>query len=190
VTVEAIAEATIQVLLAVGLDRLTTTRVAERAGVSVGTLYQYYPNKQALLYAVLDVHGTKVAEAVESACRACRGATVRALVAAVVDAFVNAKLERTDISTALYAAASEPEGAAVVARVSKRAQRALTAALAEAAGATVGDMEFVALMLYSAMAGATRAVLEAGAPANMVVRLRAELLVLCQAYAARSVRSN
>jgi AcrR family transcriptional regulator len=101
VTVEAIAEATIQVLLAVGLDRLTTTRVAERAGVSVGTLYQYYPNKQALLYAVLEVHGTKVAEAVESACRACCGAAVKVLVAAVVEAFVNAKLERTDISTAL-----------------------------------------------------------------------------------------
>ena len=46
VTVEAISEATIQVLLTHGADRLTTTRVAERAGVSVGTLYQYYPNKQ------------------------------------------------------------------------------------------------------------------------------------------------
>src|SRR5260370_3957706 len=73
VTVEAIAEATIQVLLAVGLDRLTTTRVAEQAGVSVGTLYQYYPNKQALLYAVLEVHGAELAEALENACRACRG---------------------------------------------------------------------------------------------------------------------
>ncbi|MGA8619494.1 MAG: TetR/AcrR family transcriptional regulator [Candidatus Sulfotelmatobacter sp.] len=59
VTVEAISEATIQVLLAVGLDRLTTTRVAERTGVSVGTLYQDYPNKQSLLYAVLKVHSIK-----------------------------------------------------------------------------------------------------------------------------------
>jgi hypothetical protein len=82
VTVEAISEATIQVLLAVGLDRLTTTRVAARAGVSVGTLYQYYPNKQALLYAVLKVHSIKVAEAVEHACRANRRAAVPVLVAA------------------------------------------------------------------------------------------------------------
>jgi AcrR family transcriptional regulator len=156
----------------------------------VGTLYQYYPNKQALLYAVLEVHGAKVAEAMESACRASRGAPVKALVAAVVEAFVNAKLERTDISTALYAAASEPEGAAVVRRVSKRAHRALTAALAESAGTTVGEMEFVALMLYSTMAGATRAVLEAGAPAKMVVRLREELLVLCQGYAAKAAAAR
>ncbi len=60
VTVGAIAEATIQVLSAVRLDRLTTTRVADRAGVSVGTLYQYYPNERALLYAVLEAHSIKV----------------------------------------------------------------------------------------------------------------------------------
>jgi AcrR family transcriptional regulator len=59
-TVEAIAEATIQVLLALGSDRLATTRVPERAGVSVGTLYQYYPNKQALLYPALGAPGIKV----------------------------------------------------------------------------------------------------------------------------------
>jgi hypothetical protein len=115
---------------------------------------------------------------------------VKVLVAAVVEAFINAKLERTDISTALYAAAAEPEGAAVVRRLSKRVHRALTAALADAAGTTLGDMEFVALMLYSAMAGATRAVLEAGAPPKMVVRLHKELLVLCQRYAAKSVGSS
>ena len=42
VTVDAIFEATIQVLLADGIHRLTTTRVAQRAGVSVGTMYQYF----------------------------------------------------------------------------------------------------------------------------------------------------
>ena len=56
VTVEAISEATIQVLLSHGTERFTTTRVAQRAGVSVGTLYQYYPNKRSLLFAVLENH--------------------------------------------------------------------------------------------------------------------------------------
>lgn len=190
VTVEAIAEATIQVLLGMGLDRLTTTRVAERAGVSVGTLYQYYPNKQALLYAVLEVHLTKVAQAVEAACRANRGASVKILVAAVVTAFVDSKLERADVSTALYAAAAEQGGAAVVQHLSKRGKQAFTAALAEASGLAVSEIEFVSLMMYSAMAGTIRAVLEAGAPPKMVVRLREELQVLCQAYAAKAVRSS
>ena len=48
-SVEAILDATIQVLLSVGKERLTTTRVAMRAGVSVGTLYQYFPNKSTFL---------------------------------------------------------------------------------------------------------------------------------------------
>ena len=55
-SVHAILEATIQVLLKVGKERLTTTRVASRAGVSVGTLYQYFPNKSALLQAALKRH--------------------------------------------------------------------------------------------------------------------------------------
>ena len=52
------------------------------------------------------------------------------------------------------------------------------------------DMEFVALMFYSAMAGATRAVLEAGRPAKMVVQFREELLVLCSGYVEKSARSS
>jgi len=51
-------------------------------------------------------------------------------------------------------------------------------------------MEFVALMFYSAMAGATRAVLEAGRPAKMVVQFREELLVLCSGYVEKSARSS
>ncbi|MCU0633589.1 MAG: TetR/AcrR family transcriptional regulator [Gemmatimonadaceae bacterium] len=51
-TVTALLDATIQVLRAVGHARCTTTRVADAAGVSVGTLYQYFPNRDALLYAV------------------------------------------------------------------------------------------------------------------------------------------
>ena len=47
-SVEAIMQATIQVLLKDGKVKLTTTRIADRAGVSVGTLYQYFPNKQAI----------------------------------------------------------------------------------------------------------------------------------------------
>ncbi len=63
-TVQSIHEATIQVLLQVGSEKLTTVRVAERAGVSVGTMYQYYPNKQALLYTVLEEHLTALMEEV------------------------------------------------------------------------------------------------------------------------------
>jgi AcrR family transcriptional regulator len=75
----AIHEATFQVLLADGIGRLTTTRVAERAGVSVGTMYQYFPHKQALLYAVLDHYLEYVVVAVEEACVRLAGAPLAAM---------------------------------------------------------------------------------------------------------------
>ncbi len=102
VTVEAISEATIQVLLSHGAKRLTTTRVAQRAGVSVGTLYQYYPNKQSLLFAVLEQHMNRVAARVESACEGARHKPLAEMIREMVEAFVDAKMERADISVALY----------------------------------------------------------------------------------------
>ncbi|TIW20145.1 MAG: TetR/AcrR family transcriptional regulator [Mesorhizobium sp.] len=48
--VAAILQAAAQVLASEGAQRFTTTRVAEKAGVSVGSLYQYFPNKAALLF--------------------------------------------------------------------------------------------------------------------------------------------
>src|SRR6201995_4833019 len=48
--VSAILEAAIQVLSREGAARFTTARVAETAGVSVGSLYQYFPNKEAILF--------------------------------------------------------------------------------------------------------------------------------------------
>lgn len=48
--VAAILEAATQVLAEVGAERFTTARVAERAGVSIGSLYQYFPNKAAVLF--------------------------------------------------------------------------------------------------------------------------------------------
>src|ERR1700684_1839327 len=91
-TVDAIFEATIQVLLAEGARGLTTSRVAERAGVSVGTMYQYFPHKQSLLYAVLQQHLEAVADAVEAACAQYRGRTVAAIADGLVNAYIDAKI--------------------------------------------------------------------------------------------------
>ncbi|HEY9724130.1 MAG TPA: TetR/AcrR family transcriptional regulator [Oscillatoriaceae cyanobacterium] len=53
-TVEAILQAAADVFEAHGLEGGTTERIVERAGVSVGSLYQYFPNKRALLAAVAE----------------------------------------------------------------------------------------------------------------------------------------
>jgi AcrR family transcriptional regulator len=48
--VAAVLEAAVQVLATQGASRFTMARVAERAGVSVGSVYQYFPNKAAILF--------------------------------------------------------------------------------------------------------------------------------------------
>lgn len=50
--VEALLQATTHILVRDGYDRLSTNRVAEEAGVSVGSLYQYFPSKEALVGAL------------------------------------------------------------------------------------------------------------------------------------------
>ena len=97
-TVEAILEAAIQVLLHEGKPRLTTTRVASRAGVSVGTLYQYFPNKSALLQAVLKRHLDEVTEAVERVCRKHKGETLARMATALITAFLAAKMRNAQTS--------------------------------------------------------------------------------------------
>ena len=182
VTVEAIYEATFQVLLAVGPDRLTTTRVAERAGVSVGTLYQYFPNKQSLLLSVLEKHLDQVAGAVELACRRNHGQQLSTMIESIVEAFVDAKMKRYDISMALYATAVGVQERALVNKVGKRARAAMASMLATAPNTKFADLPFTSLMLLSAMGGATRAVLEAGSSPGMVRLLRKQLVLLCRGF--------
>ncbi|MCO4773679.1 MAG: TetR/AcrR family transcriptional regulator [Deltaproteobacteria bacterium] len=54
VTVEAILEGASQVLRSEGLAACGTTKIAKRAGVSVGTLYQYFPNKESIFEELID----------------------------------------------------------------------------------------------------------------------------------------
>jgi AcrR family transcriptional regulator len=59
-TVDALIEATARILVREGFDKASTNRIAEVAGVSVGSLYQYFPSKEALVAAVIDRHSQEV----------------------------------------------------------------------------------------------------------------------------------
>ncbi|MFZ0583924.1 MAG: TetR/AcrR family transcriptional regulator [Candidatus Acidiferrales bacterium] len=184
VTVESICEATIQVLLSHGLERLTTTRVAERAGVSVGTLYQYYPNKQSLLFAVIENHLNRVTARVEAACeRACHQPLAE-MIKEMVEAFVEAKLERPDISVALYRVAGDLGGPALVKRASQRSRKAVGAMLQTVTDIKFPPDKFAVDIMLSAMAGAMRSLLEAGPSPATVRKSREQLVLLCQSYMA------
>ncbi|MEO9169426.1 MAG: TetR/AcrR family transcriptional regulator [Aestuariivirga sp.] len=182
VTVEAIHEATIQVLLSEGVKRTTTTRVAKRAGVSVGTLYQYYSNKQSLLFAVLEAKLNKTSEAMEIACKRAHGKPIAEIAKDAVEAYVDAKMQSADVSAALYRISAEFGGPELMKRLNQRSQKALEAALRTAPDATQRRDSFAIQMVLAAMAGTTRSVLEAGGSPAMFKNLRHHLVVLCQSY--------
>lgn len=89
-TVSAILEGATQVLEAGGLAGFTTNKVAERAGVSIGTLYQYFADKDALLRTIAEREMAGTLAAVAKALRTDQEATVEERVRAMVRAIVNA----------------------------------------------------------------------------------------------------
>lgn len=182
VTVEAISEATIQVLLSHGAERLTTTRVADRAGVSVGTLYQYYPNKQSLLFAVLENHLNNVMTRVEAVCESACHKPLAEMIRLTVEAFVDAKMERADVSVALYRVSAEVGGPELVKRISQRSRKAVEAMLRTAPDINAPPDKLCVEMMLAAMAGAMRSLLESGPSTGSVRKTREQLVLLCQSY--------
>ena len=88
-TVAALLEATARVLIRDGYDRASTNRIAEAAGVSIGSLYQYFPSKEAIVAALIeresDAQFQLVAERLGALAEAPIPVAVRSLVEAVVE---------------------------------------------------------------------------------------------------------
>ncbi len=181
-TVQAIYDATIQVFLKIGHNRLTTVNVAKRAGVSVGTLYQYFPNKQALLLAVLERHMHRMAKAVEDVCATNHFQPLQVMVDELVNRFIDAKFVDRDTSVALYRIAAETGGDLIVDRTRERFQRAMTAMLRTAKLPVSADVPFMVHVIYLTMAGTLRGHLESNAPARTTKKLREHLGKLLLAY--------
>lgn len=181
-SVDAILEATIQVLLGVGKERLTTTRVAARAGVSVGTLYQYFPNKSALLQAVLKRHLNSVTEALEAVCREQRGKSLSEMATALITRFLEAKMRNAKTSVALYAVGDDVGGAKIAQQMASRGNKAMVELLKSAREPLAGDPRVVASVLQGAIVGVSRRMLESGSAEKQFEAVRQELIVLACAY--------
>jgi AcrR family transcriptional regulator len=95
-TVDVILAATARVLVKEGFDRASTNRIADTAGVSIGSLYQYFPSKEALVAALVERHIESMSEALE------------AEMAAVADAPLEVALRRM-VTLMMQAHAIEPE---------------------------------------------------------------------------------
>jgi AcrR family transcriptional regulator len=89
-TVEAILEATTHILTQEGYDKANTNRIAERAGISIGSLYQYFPNKESLMAALIEQHSDEIAQLMESKLKDLSDAPLEIAIPALIKAVIAA----------------------------------------------------------------------------------------------------
>ncbi|MEQ1123123.1 TetR/AcrR family transcriptional regulator [Acinetobacter seifertii] len=181
-TIEVLHEATIQVLLKEGIVKCNTTRIAERAGVSVGSIYQYYPNRDSLLAAVLQRHLDSVAEKIEELCLKYEKTSIKTLISALVDEIILAKLSNPEESKALYAISGERGGLDLSKRMNDRMLAAISNLLESASDIEFDDSQIVAEFVLGAIMGLIRRVLENQVTDKVEQVLESHLKLMVVAY--------
>src|ERR1700691_69956 len=89
-TVECILDATARVLCTTGYDRASTNRIAMSAGVSVGSLYQYFPSKEALVAALVERHVAQMTSLVKGKLAEVATAPLEVAVRTMIDSMFEA----------------------------------------------------------------------------------------------------
>jgi len=190
-TVAAILEATAQVLVRHGYDRTTTNLVAEKAGVSIGSLYEYFPNKQALVAALAAAHVEELMERVDRELRVSDEGDS----ALVVAALLRAGLDAHRVNPALHKVLVEqvPRIGALAASldISSVLQRKIEADLQRRAPRlSPARARMIALVLETCIEALThRAVVEAPEWLD-TGEIEAEALRLLQPYFAEALASH
>src|ERR1700677_3780503 len=89
-TVEAVLDAVVRILKKDGIVGVTTNRIAEVAGVSIGSVYQYFPDKRAIFTALHERHIRKIDRLVEAKLAEHAASPLDALMRAVIEAMIDA----------------------------------------------------------------------------------------------------
>jgi AcrR family transcriptional regulator len=158
--------------------------------VSVGTLYQYFPNKRALLRAALTVHMEEILSEVDKVCVAQRGQPVEQIAEALAVAFLEVKMRDPKKSRALYAVSSDVEGAKIAAAGVARANNAIVGLLESAAEVLTKDLQLMATVLQSTIAGVKRQLLESDMPEAQFEVMRRELVLVVRSYVRACVEQS
>jgi AcrR family transcriptional regulator len=148
---EDLLEAAARVLAREGAARFTTNRVAEAAGVSVGSLYQYYPNKAALLVG-LHERDAEGLWAELDAVLADAGTAPRERLARIVHGFFQVQGAATDHHVALQEAQALISGTAAFRAFEDRVAARLEVFLREA-GCPGGEVAFLARFTFTVVTG-------------------------------------
>jgi len=101
-TVDALLQATTHILLNGGPEALTTNHVAEVAGVSIGSLYQYFPNKASLIAALIGQHVDHEVETLSKVFQNWQGPAGEPLIRMAINAFIQIHLDDLELTKLLH----------------------------------------------------------------------------------------
>lgn len=105
--VNSIYEATVRILPKVGSYNITTKKIAEIAGVSVGSLYQYFPNKEVLLGSIMDLTMQVSAQKALKKVEEIRGKSIEESVSLIIDFGFDLFLKEREKISEIYRRAPE-----------------------------------------------------------------------------------
>ena len=100
-TVDAILEGAARVLVTSGYEAFTTNRVAEKAGISIGSLYQYFPNKDALLSELMRRHLDEIERGIEEMALLARSMPLEELIRISIDQNIRSHLIEPELHRVL-----------------------------------------------------------------------------------------
>jgi AcrR family transcriptional regulator len=106
-TVDCVLEAVQLVVKRHGTQAITTNRIAEAAGVSVGSLYQYFPNKRAIFTALHDQHVDDVRQVIEQTTAAYSSAPLEEFARELVQGLMNVHAEVAELHEVVSSAVPE-----------------------------------------------------------------------------------
>ncbi len=158
-TVDAILAATARILAREGLEKATTNHIAAKAGVSVGSLYQYFPNKESLVRALNDRHTREILELLTRRFGEVREAPMAQAVEAIVRAMVEVHRVDPELHRVLVQATPAVGALEETRRLEEAAARMLVAFFEARAGELRPlDFELSAFLLVHTVEALTHAV--------------------------------
>ena len=159
-TVEAILEAAAQLLVELRYARMTTAKVAARAGVSVGSLYQYFPTKDALVGALVARKFARVEPLMREMIAHTEGQPLEARVRTIIAATIADKAENPALNMALAEQMPHVDGVDYKAAMSASAVSMIRGVLEQHRGdIAVDDLDLAAFMVVHAVEGVIGAAL-------------------------------
>ena len=150
--------------------------------MSVGTLYQYFPNRQALIMSVIERYLDDLVCSIERSCQDLDGRPLEELATGLVDAFIAAKWMRIKVSRAMHEPLAEFGDAKLVRTAAARAAGFVAGNLQSCCNATFPDEHLLALLIVMACSSLLQTAIADQTQSLDVEALRAHMRAMVLGY--------